>query len=90
MPGFFSPDPIQTFIKKYYPDLSLHPQMLAQLSWLQGNSVTTSQANTQATTDDDVNPEIKRCLARLYCLKQLEFSPFTLFDVKPRNFFQIN
>jgi hypothetical protein len=61
-------DPVGLFLKSTYPDLVLKPAMLEQLSWLQTNSVVTSQSHVQAA-ETDVNAEVKRVLSRLYCLR---------------------
>ncbi len=59
---------VQTFARIHYPDLTLQPKMFEQLSWLQNNSVNTSQSDVQSK-DVAVNIEVKRILSRLYCLR---------------------
>ncbi len=58
---------VQSFAKTYYPHLALRPNMLQQLSWLQDNSVITSQS-TVSSQKDHVNIEVKRILSRLSSL----------------------
>lgn len=60
-------DLVREFAATHYPDLYLHPKMIEQLSWLQSNSVVTSQANVQLR-QDLINIEIKRSLARYNAL----------------------
>ncbi|AWN73105.1 hypothetical protein LEAN103870_04860 [Legionella anisa] len=61
---------VQSFADVYYPTLKLHPKMLEQLSWLQNNSVNTSQSNVHLK-QDFVNIEVKRILSRFYSFKLL-------------------
>ncbi|MGL5741382.1 MAG: hypothetical protein ACRCXC_01945 [Legionella sp.] len=62
---------ICSFSETYYPDESLTPQMLEQLSCIQNNSVITIQSNTQSKAGL-INIEIKRALSRFYCLQLLK------------------
>lgn len=59
---------VQSFVRTYYPTLSLDSNMVQQLLWLQNNSVITSQSNA-LSKNDAVNIEVKRSLSRLYSLK---------------------
>lgn len=61
---------IQSFADTYYPTLVLHSKMLEQLSWLQNNTVITSQSNVNSK-QDLVNIEVKRILSRLHSVKLL-------------------
>ncbi len=83
---------ILSFAKKNYPDLSLQPAMLEQLLWLQANSVNTSQSNVQVNKED-VNIEVKRILARLYCFKLLmdgSLSAYLKFTQAQKNTVQLS
>jgi chloramphenicol O-acetyltransferase len=62
---------IKDFSKMTYPELVLTPQMLAQISWLQNNSVVTSQSSLVAQKTS-VNDEVMRILSRLNALRLLE------------------
>lgn len=68
---FFKTDVVNTYVAEYYPNLPLHPAMVSQLMWLQGNSVNTSQSSIQAKKDL-VNLEVKRILSRYHCLLLLQ------------------
>ncbi|MDP3559000.1 MAG: hypothetical protein Q8R79_01435 [Legionellaceae bacterium] len=61
---------IETYYQEVFPGLMLAPSMINQLSWLQNNSVFTSQANVSAPTTS-INSEIKRVLSRHYCVTLL-------------------
>lgn len=90
---------VQSFADIHYPDLIQYPQMLTQLSWLQNNSVNTSQSNVHFKKSP-VNPEVKRILSRLYSLKLLvenDISSYSMFVqsqseeiLSERNFHQLS
>ncbi len=61
---------LQSFADTYYPTLIGHSKMLEQLSWLQNNTVITSQSNVNSK-QDLVNIEVKRILSRLHSVKLL-------------------
>lgn len=63
--------PLEKFANAHYPDLALHPKMLEQLTWLQHNSVNTSQSNINAQ-QDHINIEVKRVLSRYNALRLLK------------------
>lgn len=62
---------IESFVKENYPTLKLTPKMFEQLSWLQTNSVNTSQSNVNSIPAT-VNIEVKRILSRYHSLELLK------------------
>lgn len=75
---FFKISPVQLFADTYYPGLHLHPKMIEQMMWLQGNSVNTSQSSVVAT-QENVNIEVKRILSRLNTLTLLTEGDYETF-----------
>ncbi len=65
-----SSEMVRSFAYTHYPDLTLHPKMVEQLSWLQNNSVNTSQSNVNFQKTP-INIEVKRTLSRLNSLMLL-------------------
>lgn len=65
-----SSEMVRSFARSHYPDLTLHPKMVEQLSWLQNNSVNTSQSNV-SLQKTPINIEVKRTLSRLNSLTLL-------------------
>lgn len=61
---------VTNFARTHYPEMQIPPPMVAQMLWLQDNSVITSHSNVQAKTAP-VNIEVSRSLSRLYCLELL-------------------
>ncbi|HVT62334.1 MAG TPA: hypothetical protein VHD33_02455 [Legionellaceae bacterium] len=67
---FHSSELVRSFASTHYPNLPLHPKMVEQLSWLQNNSVNTSQSNVNLPKTS-INIEVKRALSRLNALTLL-------------------
>ncbi|MDP3561983.1 MAG: hypothetical protein Q8R83_07385 [Legionellaceae bacterium] len=77
--SFFNTIPsnaITAYYEKNYPGLprknEVPAEIWTQLTWVELNSVITTQSNVLLNTSTDINQETKRCLARFNCLYLLK------------------